>query len=69
MNSIQLRYSDDGGRNWSNWRTKDLGDTGDFLVPVVFRRMGQTKHRIYQLRDTSPYRNDITAVSVKLGIT
>lgn len=66
MNSLQIRYSDDGKRNWSNWRTFELGEEGDFLVEATALQMGQTKLRIYQVRDTSPYRNDIIAISVKL---
>lgn len=64
-NVVQLRYSDDGGRNWSSWRNKDLGPEGNRMAPAVFRQMGQTKHRIYQIRDTSPVRNDIVAVGVE----
>lgn len=63
-NIIQLRYSDDGGRNWSNWRDKDLGAEGNRLAPVTFRQMGVTRHRIYQLRDASPIRNDIISAEV-----
>ena len=65
-NLIQLRYSDDGGRNWSQWRDKELGVEGDRMVPCVFRQMGRTRHRIYQIRDSSPYRHDIVAAAVIL---
>ncbi len=64
MNVIQIRYSDDGGRNWSQWRDKDLGDEGDRLVPCVFRNMGRTRMRIYEVRDASPYRHDIIDVGL-----
>jgi len=61
---IAMRYSDDGGRNWSEWRERDLGAEGDRMVPVTFRRLGFTRHRIYQIRDVSPYRQDILAVGI-----
>lgn len=63
---IQLRYSDDGGRNWSQWRDKDLGDMGDRMMPCIFRQMGRTRHRIYQIRDASPSRHDIVAAAAIL---
>lgn len=64
--NLQLRYSDDGGRNWSEWREKNLGEEGDRIIPVTFRRMGFTEHRIYQIRDVSPIRQDIVAVGANL---
>ncbi len=67
-NLIQLRYSDDGGRNWSQWRNKDLGAEGERLTPCVLRQMGRTQHRIYQFRDTSPYRHDLIDVGVSVAI-
>lgn len=66
MRKIQLRYSDDGGRNWSEWRIRDLGEEGDRMMPVTFRRLGFTRHRIYQIRDVSPYRQDILAMGANL---
>ncbi len=66
MNVIQIRYSDDGGRNWSQWRDKDLGEVGDRLTPCVFRNMGRTRIRIYEVRDSSPHRNDIIECGVSL---
>lgn len=63
-NIVCLRYTDDGGRNWSQWRNKGLGAEGNRLAPVIFRQMGQTRHRIYHLSDTSAYRNDIVAAGI-----
>lgn len=64
MNYIQVRYSDDGGRNWSNWRNLEIGDTGDFLKPLVTRRLGMTRHRIWEFMDTSPAPQDVMAASI-----
>lgn len=59
-----LRYSDDGGENWSNWRELDAGDTGSFLSPLTARRLGQTRQRVWEFRDTSGYPMDILAASI-----
>lgn len=64
MTTIQLRYSDDGGRNWSNWRNLEAGDTGDFLQPLVARRLGMTRQRIWEFMDTSPAAQDVLAASI-----
>lgn len=63
---LQFRYSDDGGRNWSEWREKDLGAEGNRMVPCTFRRLGFTEHRIFQIRDVSPYRQDVVAAAVNM---
>jgi hypothetical protein len=62
--SIDVRYSDDGGHNNSNWRELDTGDTGDFIRALVTRRLGMTRHRIWEFRDASGTCADILAVSL-----
>jgi hypothetical protein len=62
---ISLRYSDDGGENWSNWRELAAGETGQFLEPITARQLGITRHRIWEFRDTSGYATDILSASIK----
>jgi len=62
---VQLRYSDDGGENYSNWRDMAAGATGDFIRPLIANRLGQTRHRIWEFRDTSGYAMDILSASIK----
>lgn len=66
MSMIQVRYSDDGGENWSNWRDVEAGDTGDFLKPVVIRRLGMTRQRVWEFMDTSATPRDLMAASIIL---
>ncbi len=61
---IDLRTSKDGGRNWSDWRTFDLGPTGQFDGRAIFRRLGMGRDFLFQIRDTSPYRGDLIAASI-----
>ena len=65
MSVIEVRYSDDGGNNWKDWRSLDAGETGDFLQPMVTRRLGITRHRIWEFRDTSDRPMEILAVSIQ----
>lgn len=62
--SIDVRYSDDGGKNYANWRELDAGETGDFNKPLVARRLGIARHRIWEFRDASATCADILAVSL-----
>lgn len=63
--TIELRYSNDGGHNFSPWRLMDAGDTGSFLKSLIVRRLGMARHRIWEFRDTSSVSNDLLAVSVQ----
>jgi hypothetical protein len=65
-NTIQLRYTNDGGNNYSDWRNLDCGETGDHLKPLIARRLGMTRHRIWETMDTSPVAQDVYGASVFL---
>ena len=65
---LDLRYSDDGGNNYSNWSSKDKGAVGDFISPLTWYRLGQVREeRIWEVRDTSIVASDILAVMVQAG--
>ena len=50
--TIELRYSKDGGYTWSDWQARDLGDTGDFLSPAIWRRLGVSRQWLVHIRMT-----------------
>lgn len=64
MTTIQLRYSNDGGENHSDWRDLQSGDTGGFLQTLIVRRTGMTRHRIWEFMDTSDTAQDVLAASI-----
>lgn len=49
---MMMRYSDDGGESWGNWRTASIGAAGRRLTRAMFRRLGQGRDRVWQLRCT-----------------
>ena len=58
-----LRWSDDGGNNWSNGSltTIPAGATGATAARVMFRRLGQTRRnsgldRIFELSSSDPFK-------------
>ena len=64
MTYIQLRYSNDGGENYSSWRDLPAGATGGFLSRLIARRLGQCRHRIWEFRDTSDVAQDVLAAQM-----
>lgn len=66
--TIQVRYSDDGGNNESAWRDFPEQATGSFIAPLVVRRLGRTRHRIWEIRDTGERAIDLLAASLNLEL-
>ena len=63
---ISLRYSNDGGENYSNWRQLDAGQTGNFLTEMVTRRLGFCRHRVWEICDTSPFAGDVLGMAIQM---
>lgn len=66
MASVDVRYSTDGGHNWSDWRTLDMGSTGDFAKRIQARRLGRGRQFVFDVRITDPVKADILAASVMI---
>ncbi len=64
MASVQIRYSKDGGANWSEWRVLDMGGVGNFTRRVQTRRLGRGRQWVFDIRITDPVRADILAGSI-----
>lgn len=62
--SIILRWSDDGGHKWSNDHVLSIGKIGDTLKQVIWRRLGRSRDRIYEVSGTDP--NRITIMGAEL---
>lgn len=55
---INLRWSNNGGFNWSNELSAGLGQAGNYGQRVMFRRLGRARARVYEVSgsDPVPYR-------------
>ena len=55
---ISLRWSDDATKTWSNDHLASAGATGEYRTRVIWRRLGRSRDRIYELvaTDAVPYR-------------
>lgn len=49
-----LRWSDDGGHQWSSQREASIGKLGQFLTRLRFTRLGQSRQRVYELSISDP---------------
>jgi hypothetical protein len=51
---IDMRFSDDGARTWSNVRTESIGQTGEYKKRVRWLRLGKSRNRVYEVVDSDP---------------
>ena len=51
---VMLSWSDDGGHSWSNEHWSDAGKIGKRLTRVIWRRLGMSRDRVYQIKITDP---------------
>ena len=49
-----LRWSDDRGKTWSNEHVRDCGFAGEYKTRVIWRRLGQSRYRVYELSFSDP---------------
>lgn len=67
--TVQMRYSDDGGRNWSNWREVELGEVGEYAKRIRFRRLGAARQRVWHIRTAAPQKVALLAAVVQAEAT
>lgn len=63
---VSLRYSDDGGRNWSNWKTASLGAIGEYGKRVRFKRLGWLRSRVFEIQVSSPAQRDLLRAAIQV---
>ena len=59
-----LKWSDDGGKVFGNWHSKAIGKKGNYRDRAIWRRMGQSRERIYEVKVTDPVKVVITGATV-----
>jgi len=64
---IMLRWSDDGGHTWGNYHIKSLGRIGETKHRPIWRRLGLSRDRVYELSGTDPV--PITIMGAELQAT
>lgn len=67
---IQLRWSDDAAKTWSNAHLRSMGKIGEYNERVIWRRLGNSRDRIFEIRTTEPVKIafiDAYAVATQTG--
>jgi hypothetical protein len=65
--TVQLQYSNDGGNEWSNWRTATLGSEGEYSARARFLRCGSGRDRVWRVRCTDNTDFAIIAANVEVA--
>lgn len=52
---IQLRWSNDGGKTWSNWYFLGVGFVGEYQKRVIKRMLGRARKRLWDVAWSDPY--------------
>lgn len=64
---VMLRYSDDGGNTWSTEQTRSLGKIGEYLTRVIWRRLGMTRKRVFEVKVSDPVSVTILGAEVEIN--
>jgi hypothetical protein len=56
---LKLRYSTDRGQNWSNWKERSLGATGEYEVRPRYMRLGRKRNWIFEFTTSSARKTDV----------
>ena len=59
-----LRWSDDDGNTWSNEHWVSMGKIGEYKKRAVWRRLGNSRARIYELVITDPVKRVLTGAQL-----
>jgi hypothetical protein len=66
--SLFVRWSDDGGRTWSNQREAKIGKLGAYKQEVTFTRLGAYRQRVLELRLRSNVKAAICGVHGRVEV-
>lgn len=61
---VELCWSNDGGRTWSNWLARTLGEIGEFSTRVEWHKLGTARDRVWKIRCTDNARFSIIGAAV-----
>lgn len=63
-----LRFSDDGGRTWSNIKAASVGKIGEFKKRAIFRRLGFARDRVFEVTISDPIFVAMTGAELYLDL-
>lgn len=60
-----LRWSDDAARTWSNEHWRKIGKIGEFKTRTIWRGLGRTRDRTYELSISDPIKRVVVGVHLE----
>ena len=64
---INLRWSDDGAHSFSNEYAMSMGNTGEFSNRVMWRRLGRSRDRVYEVSGSDPVPYRLISAFLEVG--
>ena len=64
---LMLRWSDDGGHQWSNEHWVTAGALGTYRTRAIWRRLGNSRGRIYEVSGSDPVLVALIEADVETG--
>jgi hypothetical protein len=65
MPSVEMRYSNDGGETWTDWRARSTGVLGKYSVRPRWDRLGMGRDRVFEFRCTDNAKVSIIGMHVQ----
>lgn len=64
---VMLRWSDDNGATWSDWRQVSNGSIGQYGLPLHWKRLGSAYDRVFEMRMTDAASFNPVGVQVEIS--
>lgn len=65
---VELRWSNDGGRRWTNWVRRDFGAVGAYDTRARWFGLGSAADRVFELRVTDPVKRAIANLNLDVTV-
>lgn len=63
---VVMQFSNDGGHTWSNESSQSLGKIGQTYHRAIWRRLGQSRNRVYRIVITDPV--EVVMIGAELDV-
>ena len=64
--TITMQYSDDHGKTWSDERDAAMGALGAYETRAIWRRLGRSRNRVYEITITDPVKVSLIGAEIEL---
>ena len=67
---VEMCYSKDGGRTWSNWQRRSIGDVGEYQdrLRQRWQQLGASRQWVFRIRVSSPRGRDMLGAVANIQV-